>query len=249
MSKIEILNPQVHGELKLDINVGSEFDDVRPMVDVIAEELPQLALDCPVFMTKHPETGQFELKAILGFSEKENLFIQDGKWFGSYIPMDIRRLPFQACVLSKEENNAAVDLEDVTASDQLKLGINVQSNRLSSDKGEPLFDESGEPSQYIKSVSGILSNMLGGMQKTKKFLAELAKHELISPAKLDVTLGDETISFDGLYSIIPEKLSQLESDVVVDFHRKGYLQVCHAILHSQGHMSKLIQWKNEKEQS
>lgn len=248
MSKIEILNPQTHEELKLDINVGTEFDDVRPMVDVVAEELPQLVLDCPVFITKHPETGQFELKAILGFSEKENLFIQDGKWVGSYIPMDIRRLPFQACFVSKEEG-AEFDFDDVTSSDHLKLGLNVESNRLSTEQGEPLFDKEGEPSEYVKTVSGILSNMLSGMQKTRAFLAELAKHDLISPTKLDVTFGEQKMSFDGLYSIVPEKLSKLESGVLVDFHRKGYLQVCHAIIHSQGHIGKLIQWKSDKEQA
>lgn len=243
MAKVEFLNPQHHADLTLDINLGAHFNDVCPMVNVTAEELPQLGLDCPVFVTKNPSTGEFELSAILGFAENENLFIEGEQWRGSYIPLDIRRQPFQACALSEGQPK---QLSELGPEDELKLGLNVESNRLGKEQGQLLFDGNDEITDYVKSVSQMLGALLSGLRSTKVFLERLAQLELLSVAKLDIELGERKASFGGLYSIKPEALAELSDEDVLDFHNKGYFQACYAMMNSHGHLSKLIQWKSER---
>lgn len=241
MPKIEILSASKHADLKLDNRLANYFDEIGPVAIATAQELPQLALDYPIFITKHPHTGQFELSALLGLNAKENLFVQDGAWRAAYIPLDLQRQPFQACVVS---DSGASTIDDIKPGDELKLGVDIENSRLSTNVGEALFQPDGKPSAYVESVFGILNTLLQGFKTTKAFLERLSALELIVPATLDVQLkGQEKTSFDGLYSIDPDQLSKLAEAQVLDFHRKGYFQAIYALIHSQGHLPKLIEWK------
>lgn len=244
MSKVEILNPKDHGHLKLDIGFSEGFDDVGPAAPVVADELPQVALDIPVFITKSPSTGEFELRALFGLSQNENLFIHEGRWRGSYIPLDVRRQPFQACFVGQA---GTVSLGDLGPDDTLKIGLDVESARLVGDSGQALFKEDGTLDEYVESVSQILGALIKGAKSTSVFLKRLSELGLIAPANLEIAMpGQEKFSMSGLYGAPLERLANLDDDVVLEFHKNGYLQAIYSIAQSQGHLNKLLQWKSER---
>ena len=244
MPKVEILNPRDHGHLKLDIGFSGDFDDIGPAAPVIADELPQVALDIPVFITKSQSTGEFELRALFGLSESENLFVHEGRWRGSYVPLDVRRQPFQACFIGAE---GAVSIDELGPEDQLRVGLNVESKRVGPDFGQAMFKDDGSLDDYVGSVSQILGALIKGHQSTRVFLKRLSDLGLITSANLEIEMpGQEKFSLSGLYGAPLEGLAKLEDDVVLEFHKNGYLQAIYSIAQSQGHLNKMLQWKSEK---
>jgi hypothetical protein len=242
MAKVEILNAERHAGLKIDTGHGLQFDDVSPMVSVLADELPQLVRDYPVFITKNPNTGEFELSALMGFSLNENLFINGSEWTASYIPLDVRRQPFQACLIGDGGSSSIDELDD---SADIKVGINVQSNRVGRDDGELLFNSDGSATKLVENISNVLAVFLSGSKATKLFLKYLSDYKLIAPVKLDAEFGDQKkIAFDGLFTVNHDGLSQLSDAQVLAFHRNGYFQACYSLLNSHGHLQKLIDWKS-----
>ena len=235
MSKIELLSADEHGELKVEAGFESKFDDIAPMVQVAADELHKLVLDFPVFITKNLSTGEFELSALLGFSAGENLFLCDGIWNAAYIPLDTRRHPFQALIISDGDESDT----------QVKVGINVKSNRLT-DKGQKLFNDDGTPTDLLTEKSDLLGILMNGLQLTKVFLKALAELDLIEPVEFSMQLkGEDKVTFDGLYTVHAEKLAALSEPGLAKFHSRGYLQACHAVIHSMGHVEKLIGWRSK----
>lgn len=238
MSKIEIVGINKHADININTGYSESFDDVSNICAALAGELPHLVLEYPVFITKNPTTGEFELTVLLGLEEKENLFIQGEGWNAGYIPLDIRRQPFQACFM---------DEEGMSSESNVKVGINIQSNRIIKEGGESLFNDAGEPSGYLSMISDILGALVSGFKATKVFLVELAKMDLIESVGFNIQLAkDKNISLNGLYTINADKLKQLSANHVVELHQKGYLQACYAIIHSRGHAEKLVNEKKRR---
>lgn len=240
LSKVELLSFENHSDLKVGFSIEDRFSDIGATVKVLADELSKLVLDLPVFFTKNPETGQFELNALMGFAPDENLFFRDGEWKASYVPLDIRRRPFQALLFTEKTLGA-----DENGNPQVKVGIDVQSKRLADD-GEALFNKDGTNTHYLNDVSGVLGAIVSGSQLTGVFIQTLADKGLITKAQLSVQSQDNrTISFEGLYCIDEEKLASLSQEDILNFHKMGYLQACYAMIHSLGHMEKLFEWKRQ----
>lgn len=241
MAKVEILTFKAHGSLKLKTEFDESYDDVGALVRVIAEELPQLSVECPVFITKNSHSGQFELSALLGFKAKENLLIQNKKWQGSYVPLDIRRQPFQACAVGTEN---LFSVNDVNNLSDLRLGINAGSNRLSEHEGVSLFNVDGSLSDYVKNIFKLLEVLIKGTKLTSAFLERLSELNLIVPAQIAFeNENNDSVNLEGLYGISSQGLSNLNDDLILDFYKKGYIQACHAIMHSIGNLEKLRKLK------
>lgn len=246
LPKVEILNSKLHADLKVNTDFDVSFNDAGPIVAVVADELPMLAIDFPVFITKNPNTGEFELSAVLGFDSGENLYIKSGRWLSHYVPLNIQRQPFQACFLNSSESTST--LEEVDSNSEVKLGLNVESHRLNAEVGEPLFNKDGSVSKYVEVISSILGGVLTGTKLTRVFLRLLADQNLIVPAKLDIQVsGKKEIGLSGLYSIDPKGLANLPDEHVLGFHKKGYFQACYAMLHSHGNLHKLLERKGQRE--
>ena len=239
MPKIELLNPKQHNKLKIKTGIDANYDDIRNVIAVVAGELPQLVLDFPVFFTRHPETKAYELVAVAGFSANENLFIDGNKIKAAYVPLDIRRQPFQACFGNGDMSTAQEN--------DVKIGLNVESNRISETEGSPLFKEDDSPSLHVNEISELLGALVRGIQSTQSFIAALEEHSLIEPITLNIKKPDGSDqAMDGLFAINKQKLAGLKGEVAADFHERGYLQAAHAMIHSIGHVQKLVNWKVEQ---
>ena len=239
MASPVILDSNTHGDIRVNTNRGAEFGENIHMVPVIAEELPRLVLDYPVCLIKDPETGQFELQALLGFEPGENLFLTGNRWEATYVPMHLRRQPFMVGIAGEDGAEPTPENTIIT--------IDMESARVGDTEGERLFDENGAPTPYLQSISNLLGGLLPGIKSTEAFIKALADDDLIEPANFNAGfVNGENRHFEGLYTVSDEKLRKLDDDKMKRMHDRGYLQASYLLLASFGQVQRLINLKNAR---
>jgi len=239
MAKQVALNSEIHRNLRVNTSRGAEFGENIHIVPVIADELRSLVLDYPVCMIKDPETGRFSLSALLGFEPGENLFLEGDRWNASYLPLHVRRQPFMVG-FSLDENGHRIP-------DSAVISIDMDNPRVQESRGEALFKEDGSSTEYLDGVSNLLFGLMNGIESTNVFIETLVELDLVEMAQINITFADgEQKTYDGIYTVHDEKLSELEGEVLQSLHDRGFLQASFLILASMGHVQKLIKLKNTR---
>ncbi|MCQ8876561.1 SapC family protein [Pseudoalteromonas shioyasakiensis] len=237
MTNATLLDKKTHANLYINNAPSAEFGDNINYIPIVADELKQLVLDYPVYFMKNPQTGQFELFVLTGFTAGENLFLQQGRWRAQYIPLHIKRQPFK---LGLRDNS----LTEATDND-LAVLIDQEHPRVNSDTGERIFDQQGEPTAYLNAVCEQLMTLMHGNKRTSAFITTLLEHELLEAVQLSLTQHGEKQTYNGLYAINEQALAQLDIQALKSLHEMRYLQACYMIIASTGHIQKLLNWKSE----
>lgn len=153
--------------------------------------------------------------AVLGLQNGENLFIKedDGTWDAEYAPAYLRRYPF---AMARFDN-----------SEQLVVCMDEQWEGFSRDgEGQPLFDEQGEPTEFTQSVLKFLESYETEVERTRLVCEALDEAGILEPMRFEASVeGGQKIEVDGFLAINDEKYAQLEDAKVLDFHRRGLLQL------------------------
>ena len=235
MTNSVLLDKNTHKHTRIKTERGAQYGEAVNYIPVVADELAQLALDYPVYFMKNNQTGQFELYALTGFDEGQNLFLQNDIWHATYVPLHLQRQPFKLGIGNK--------LTSKTEQTDLAVTINEQHPRVNNSEGTRLFNETGEPTTYLNNVSEQLIKLMHGGERTTAFINTLLKHDLIEAVQLNITKPNgKTQGYNGLYSIAAETLQQLPAEALNGLHSMGYIQACHLILCSSGHVKKLVKW-------
>lgn len=233
-SSFELLNSDQHGNLRIKIDQLDTPENRSNTALVTIGELSTLVHEYPIFISKSPSSGEFQLMAILGFSADENLYLQSNRWEAIYLPLDISRRPFQAYV------------PDANKLDQGRIAIDTSSVQISENEGEALFDEQGEATDYLKKMQTIFAKLMGGMTQTREILKQADKLKLIEAISLNIEIPARgKASLNGLYSFDKKALTSLRGDALQQAHDAGILQVSHLLLSSTLHLQKLINWASK----
>lgn len=233
-----ILSNEKHKDLKVIPARGAEYGENIHIAPVSAHELNKLVADFAIFFVKDTETGQFRLNALLGFEPGENLYLQANGWQSIYLPRYVEYQPF---MVSESEKN------EETGKRNAVIAIDLDSPRIHEGEGVRLFDEQGNNTDFLNYISDILVEVLANIETTKKFIEALLELDLIRSTPLNAVINGKKRRYDGLYTIDSEKLQAIEGETLSNLHKKNYLQACHLILGSTGHLEKLTHWKNLKE--
>lgn len=226
MTNVVILNAEKHRHLRVDAAASADYGDDQRFVQVVVTEFPHLAVHYPILMSKDSETGAFFCGAVLGFDAGENLFLKDGGGHEAYRPLNLQRAPFY------------------TATDE--VAIDLDSARVRED-GTPLFEESGEPTAYLKSVVSTLAELRRGLEMTRIFIETLLQLKLIEPIDIDLSFDDgEKRNLRGLYTIDQSALRVLPDEKVVELFRRGYLQLLYLMIASLKQVPVLARRKNDR---
>lgn len=238
MPNIDILDPKKHATLKIKTGHGQQYGENIHCIPVVAEELNKLVLEYPVCFIKDPESGQFGLYALSGLEPGENLLLKQDGWASYYIPLHIRRQPFVAIQIG-ENGDAITDNNN-------QVFIDLDSHRINQDEGEAVFDEQGQPTQFLHNAIETLLVLKQSIHRSQAFIDTLLENDLIEAVKLDINLEGQAKQkrIDGLYSINENNLSQLTPALLEQLNAKGYLRACHLISASLGHFQKLVSLKN-----
>ena len=237
MAKHELLNNITHKDLRIVTRRSAEFGDDIASVLTFPSEFRNILGEFPICICKDPDSGKFHFAALMGFEDKENLFLVDDKWDASYIPLMLERQPF---LIGQKQLDSSGD-------EQILVHIDMESSRVSSTDGELVFLEKGGNSAYLQRISSVLQAIYDGGKQSQLFIEQLLKHELVESFSLDVELDDGSKNqLKGFYTISEEKLGKLPIDVLEGFMRSGMLQGIYMVIASLSNFRNLIARKNKQ---
>ncbi len=224
------LNSRDHGDWKV-----SSFDDAGFLANTHAipltvDEFVDAQRNYPVVFT----AGDNPLPiALMGLNEGVNTFIaDDGKLeAGVYVPAYIRRYPFILAKLNKE-------------SDDMSLCFDPQSGVVGkTDDGQVLFD--GEnPTEYTQGVLEFCKRFEESGQRTKAFLEELKKLDILMDGEIAITrndMPDTPFVYRGFQMVDEKKLRELPEETVHSLNKNGMMMLIHAQLFSMNLMRALFE--------
>jgi len=226
VTNIVALNTETHKDLRVQSVASARYGDAQRFVPVIVNEFAFLVPHYPIFLAKDSETGGFYCGAMLGIDEGENLFLAEDGSFDGYRPLNLRRGPFFTA-----GSDIAIDLDHP----RVDTG------------GQPLFTETGEPSDYLKSIVGLFQDLRPGLEQTRIFIETLMKMKLVEPIDISLAFDDGTKrQLDGLYTINQEAMKKLADGDIIDLFRRGYLQAVYRMIASLRQVPILAQKKNAR---
>ncbi len=222
MPRYEPLNPQAHGHLRLRQRTGTD----PHFVQIVASEFPAAAVSSPILFTKDPEKGNFYAGALFGFKPQEPA-IKSAAERGGFVPLGLQREGF----FTSGEN----------------IVIDLDSPRFSDSEGEPLFDESQQPSPPLRHMQRLLGELHKGLDATAAFIQALVELRIVEPIDVALRFDDgEKISLEGLYTVSLDSLHALDDEQALRLFRAGYLQLAYMAAGSLNQIGVLAQLRNKR---
>lgn len=205
----------------ISVKSGRNFDFAREVnsVPLMAAEFAQAALEyCIVFAGQGEEIMP---AVLLGVRDNENLFVnEDGSWAGNYVPAFLRRYPFVFSTQDDARNFTLCIDEDFE-------GVNDQG------RGERLFDEDGEQTQYLRSVLEFLQAFQVQFIRTRALARRLVQMNLLEPMQARFSLRDgRNLTLSGIHVVSRDKLRALSGDQLAELARNDDLELIYLHLHS-----------------
>ncbi len=234
---IQPLSSDVHRNWSVSVD-GYQFASSLISAPLVATEVIPAAQEFPVVFSKVKDRdGEYMPLAIMGLREGENLLIgEDGRMSTRYVPGFIRRYPFMV---------------GAGQGDNMLVGIDVDSPAVIKDgtKGQKLFNEQGEQTQYLKDVIAFVTDYQYRSEVVSVFCRRLHELDLLEPMSANITVGGESganINLRGFYVVNKEKLKAMGDENVLDLFKKDGLELIYAHLMSLGNMNRLMQKVAEK---
>lgn len=237
MNSHVILNNVTHKDLKINTQRSASLGDAVASVLTFPFEFRNILSHYPICFKKDEQSGEFYAAALMGFEENENLFLTESGWQASYIPLVVEREPFLIGFQASEQGGEPGRI----------IHVNMESPRISTTQGEPVFLPMGGNTPYLERIGSILEAIYQGQKGSKLFFDELIKHDLLEAFELSVTLNDGSENkLVGFYTVHEERLENLSGAALEALSRSGTLQHAYMALASLSNFSVLIDRKNRR---
>ncbi|MES2056266.1 MAG: SapC family protein [Pseudomonadota bacterium] len=217
------LSSITHADWRLKDGDAS-FAAETAFVPIVVGELAAAARNYPIVFA----AGDVAPVALLGL-EHDNLFVADGAWTAdAYVPAYVRRYPFGFIATENPDGFA--------------LAVDTGSGRVTQagDVGAALFED-GRPSDLTVQALAFCEAFQGEVAATQAFCAALVATDMLIDRRADATLPDgRTVGLEGFQIVDAEKFAGLADDVVLDWHKRGWLALVHFHLTSLERFSALL---------
>ncbi|MEO1730266.1 MAG: SapC family protein [Pseudomonadota bacterium] len=225
------VNSKEHGDWKVSTFDDASFLAETHAIPVTVEEFVDAQRNYPIVFT----AGDNPLPiALFGLNEGVNTFIgDDGKLVADvYVPAYIRRYPF---ILAKLQQG----------SDEMSLCFDPTSGVVAKQaEGQDLFDAEGQPSEYTKGVLDFCQKFEESGQRTRAFLEELKKLDILMDGEIGITRSDAPDTpfvYRGFRMVDENKFRELPTETVEALHKNGMITLIHAHLFSMNLMRRLFE--------
>ncbi len=226
------LSRRLHADLRIREDLVEACAAEQHLIPIVVSEFRKAATQYPIVFAKHTETGRFAPYVLNGLGVQENLFWSGTELDVGYVPLNVRRQPFYVGTNDAAPNVLCIDLDNpcVDGSGQKRI-----------------VNPDGSDSSYLKEILSILSELVGGKERTEQFIATALSLELLAPMVLDIVLDDGTpLQLEGLYGLDEDRLRQLDDQKIAGLWRTGHLDLIYSVLIATGQIFKLIRLKNQR---
>ncbi|WP_026942158.1 SapC family protein [Hellea balneolensis] len=236
MAKLTALNSGEHADVRIGHDSGIIYARNSHMLPLRVTEVAQATVDFPVMMSRM-SNGAISLSALTSFEPHKNLFISGDEWTSSFQPTAMKTYPL---FLMKDDKGGAKPV----------LGIDAESEALSKDEGQALFDKKARLSLHTKQLQAQLMEDSKNMVHTFQFFETLSEFDLIRSVDLAVNYSDGQINrIRGLSMIHEDNLQKLSSERLTELRDRGYLAPIYAMLFSVFQLNALIRKNNQNAES
>lgn len=216
------LNSRDHKGWKSKNFEDASFIGSTHAIPLTVDEFVDAQRNLPIVFT----SGENSLPiALLGLNEGVNTFVDDkGKMIDQfYLPAYARRYPFMLARLrpDSEEMSLCFDPEAGIVGDFAE--------------GNALFSDDGKPSEYTNGVLEFCQRFEESGQRTKAFVEELDRLELLIDGEIAITVNDnpdKPFVYRGFRMVDENKLRELPAETVEALNKSGMLLMIHAHLFS-----------------
>ena len=238
MARYELLNNVAHKDLRVATGFGPQFGDDVGMVPAFPSEYAELQREYPIFFRKDSD-GQWQSVALLGFEQRENLFLQNGRWSAAYLPGAAAKGPF---LIGFQEQHIDGELRQEPV-----IHIDLDHPRVNHAEGEAVFLPQGGNSPYLEHIATVLRGIRDGSEFGSAMFSAFDSMGLIQPVNLDVQLDERNrVNVNGLHSIDRDRLAALDAESLAQLNRAGYLEGTYLVLASLQNMRRLMAEKQRR---
>ena len=238
MARYELLNNVAHRDLRVATGFGPRFGDDVGMVPAFPSEYAELQREYPIFFRKD-SNGLWSSVALLGFEQRENLYLEDGRWNATYLPGAAAKGPF---LIGFQEQRIDGELRQEPV-----IHVDLDHPRVNEAEGEPVFLPQGGNTPYLDHIAGILRGIRDGTRFGADMFAAFDAMGLIQPVQLAVSLDERhRVDVSGLHSIDRDALAALDSPALERLNRAGYLEGAYLVLASLHNVRRLMAEKQRR---
>ena len=216
------LNSRDHAKWRTKTLDNAEFLKGQHAIPITVDEFVQTQRNFPIVFS----SGDNPLPlALMGLNEGVNTFVgDDGKFAEAvYIPAYIRRYPFMLAKLKP-------DAEDLSLCFDPSAGVVGEFK-----DGEELFDKKGEATEATKRILEFCEHFEQAGQRTRVFLEELNKHDLLMDGEIGISTQDnpdKPFVYRGFKMVNQEKLKEIDAKIIGEWQQSGLLMLIHAHIFS-----------------
>jgi hypothetical protein len=238
MARHAPLNNVEHKSLRIITKRSAAYGDDQMYALIVPAEFRNVQACYPIVFQKHADTGQFQPLALFGFQPGENLFLTETGWDATYVPLSVERLPFLIGGAGAAQAGQPA---------QPTVHIDLDSPRVSSTEGEPVFLEYGGATPFLERISSMLGTLHAGLAATTAFVDALQGHDLLESFVLDVEQKDgSTGRLAGFYTVNEERARALDGAAVSQLQARGFLEPMYMVVASTVHFRDLIERRNRR---
>ncbi|MGI8705907.1 MAG: SapC family protein [Sphingomicrobium sp.] len=219
---LEPLSSSVHGKMKIRSVDKAPTVGTTHAIPATVDEFSLLARHYPIIFSIGDDPVPLVL---MGLTEGVNAFMdENGKPLDQnlYVPAYVRRYPFLLARLRPD-------------SDELSLCFDPTIGAIGDfEDGDPLFEESGEPSQATKSILQFCEQFETAGQRTAAFVQDLKKADLLMDGEVAIQPegAPQPFTYRGFRMVDEEKLREMRGDELRKFNQSGLLPLIYAHLFS-----------------
>jgi len=224
MPNIQAISRTVHGSKSWLRPKNYYHVQHEPLIPLTLAELPQAILSIPLGFVSDGEN--YHLVGIANHEPGKNLFVApSGEWVLPFVPLAYRAYPF---VLGKAEDGSRLLCIDADS------GLVTDGN-----EGEAFFDETGQATDAIKEMMGLIVQRDERLQLTAMLSGRLAQYGLIQPWPIAVQTDQGSKALTGLFRIDEEALNKLSGDTLAELLGQGGLKMAFCQLLSMQNLHQL----------
>lgn len=227
---------RLHGWKRSDSYLFALADAVSPL---LIAELSHAIGHYPVAFKARPDGG-FQLIALLGMHEGENVFVDaNGRWHSAYVPNHFRQYPFRLVRVQADDKQLTMLGFD--------LGSGLYREAPAAEREEQrFFDDEGQLHPWTQQLSHFLVESAKSVRITQQAVDALAAAKVLVPMALPKSESeDERPTLSGLYGISADALKALPGNVLEILRDVQALDLAYAQMFSMlrlkdlGHLAKL----------
>lgn len=216
------LNSRDHAEWRAGSLESAAYLAATHAIPLTSDEFVDAQRNFPIVFT----AGDSPLPiALFGLNEGVNTFVGDDMKINEaiYLPAYARRYPF---ILAKLQQG----------SDDMSLCFDPSASLLGkTEEGIALFDPSGQPTEYTASVLDFCRRFEEAGHRTKLFMDELAKLDILMDGEIAITrndMPDKPFVYRGFRMVDEGKLRELPATTLEELAKNGMLMLIYAHLFS-----------------